>query len=99
MILCRFNTVHNSYNWRILAKYEVESTTPMSTYGKLLKLLQNTDCMDSFDLYCGVFLFTNNAIEQLENFSMAFEYIKKDMFGPLHKFIETPQLFGNANEM
>ncbi|XP_010445503.2 PREDICTED: arogenate dehydrogenase 1, chloroplastic-like [Camelina sativa] len=52
-------------------------------YETLLKLVENT-AGDSFDLYYGLFLYNPNAMEQLERFHLAFESLKKQLFGRLH---------------
>ncbi|XP_006285821.2 arogenate dehydrogenase 1, chloroplastic [Capsella rubella] len=69
---------------RLLEKLSLEST-PVDTkgYETLLKLVDNT-AGDSFDLYYGLFLYNPNAMEQLERFHLAFESLKKQLFGRLH---------------
>ncbi|XP_010435393.1 PREDICTED: arogenate dehydrogenase 1, chloroplastic [Camelina sativa] len=69
---------------RLLEKLSLEST-PVDTkgYETLLKLVENT-AGDSFDLYYGLFLYNPNAMEQLERFHLAFESLKKQLFGRLH---------------
>ncbi|KAF8393922.1 hypothetical protein HHK36_020124 [Tetracentron sinense] len=46
-------------------------------------LVENTSG-DSFDLYYGLFMYNKNAMEQLERLDMAFESLKKQLFGHLH---------------
>ncbi|XP_010557617.1 PREDICTED: arogenate dehydrogenase 1, chloroplastic [Tarenaya hassleriana] len=82
---------------RVLEKLKLEST-PVDTkgYETLLKLVENTSG-DSFDLYYGLFLYNPNAMEQLERLDLAFESLKKQLFGRLHCLLHE-QLFGNDNE-
>lgn len=81
---------------RILEKLDLEST-PINTrgYKTLLNLVENT-AGDSFDLYYGLFMYNVNAMEQLERLDMAFETLKKQLFGTLHGVLRK-QLFGNAD--
>lgn len=71
-------------------------TTPINTkgYETLLKLVDNT-ARDSFDLYYGLFMYNKNAMEQLERLDLAFEGLKKELFGQLHKVLRE-QMFGKA---
>ncbi|KFK22706.1 hypothetical protein AALP_AAs49083U000100 [Arabis alpina] len=82
---------------RVLEKLSLEST-PIDTkgYETLLKLVENTSG-DSFDLYYGLFLYNPNAMEQLERFDLAFESLKKQLFGRLHRLLHK-QLFGNDKD-
>ncbi|CAA7022936.1 unnamed protein product [Microthlaspi erraticum] len=82
---------------RVLEKLSLEST-PVDTkgYETLLKLVENTSG-DSFDLYYGLFLYNPNAMEQLERFGLAFESLKKQLFGRLHRLLHK-QLFGNDKD-
>lgn len=82
---------------RILEKLSLEST-PVDTkgYETLLKLVENT-AGDSFDLYYGLFLYNPNAMEQLERFHLAFESLKKQLFGRQHYLLHK-QLFGNDKD-
>ncbi|KAL4333954.1 hypothetical protein GQ457_07G032420 [Hibiscus cannabinus] len=77
---------------RVLEKFGLESS-PINTkgYETLLNLVENTKG-DSFDLYYGLFMYNQNALEQLERLDMAFESIKKDLFGRLHE-VYRKQLF------
>ncbi|KAH1066555.1 hypothetical protein J1N35_031542 [Gossypium stocksii] len=81
---------------RVLEKFGLESS-PINTkgYETLLNLVENTKG-DSFDLYYGLFMYNQNALEQLERLDMAFESIKKDLFGRLHQ-VYRKQLFGDNN--
>ncbi|KAE8699399.1 hypothetical protein F3Y22_tig00110579pilonHSYRG00092 [Hibiscus syriacus] len=83
---------------RLLEKFGLESS-PINTkgYETLLNLVENTKG-DSFDLYYGLFMNNQNALEQLERLNMAFESIKKDLFGRLHQ-VYRKQLFGDNVEV
>ncbi|CAN1168173.1 Arogenate dehydrogenase 2, chloroplastic [Linum perenne] len=80
---------------RVLEKYGLESS-PINTkgYEKLLNLVENTSG-DSFELYYGLFMYNQNAMEQLKRLDMAFEAVKMDLFGKLHQGYRK-QLFGNS---
>ncbi|OIT22538.1 PREDICTED: arogenate dehydrogenase 2, chloroplastic [Nicotiana attenuata] len=82
---------------RVLEKLDLE-TTPINTkgYETLLNLVENTSS-DSFDLYYGLFMYNKNAMEQLERLDLAFEALKKELFGHLHEVLRK-QLFGKAEE-
>lgn len=81
---------------RVLEKLKLEST-PINTkgYETLLNLVENTSG-DSFDLYYGLFMYNVNAMEQLERLDLAFESLKKQLFGRLHGVLRK-QLFKEAN--
>ncbi|KAI7754566.1 hypothetical protein M8C21_013460 [Ambrosia artemisiifolia] len=78
---------------RVLEKLNLEST-PINTkgYERLLDLVENTSS-DSFELYYGLFMYNKNAMEQLERLDLAFEALKKELFGHLHDVLRK-QLFG-----
>ncbi|XP_057767983.1 arogenate dehydrogenase 2, chloroplastic-like [Salvia miltiorrhiza] len=82
---------------RILEKLQLDST-PINTkgYETLLNLVENT-ASDSFDLYYGLFMYNKNAMEQLERLDLAFEALKKELFGHLHEALRK-QLFGKSEE-
>lgn len=82
---------------RVLERFGLDSS-PINTkgYDTLLDLVENT-AGDSFELYYGLFMYNKNAMEQLERLDMAFEAIKKELFGKLHH-VYRKQLFGNADE-
>ncbi|EOY25921.1 Prephenate dehydrogenase family protein [Theobroma cacao] len=82
---------------RVLEQFGLESS-PINTkgYETLLNLVENTKG-DSFDLYYGLFMYNQNALEQLERLDMAFESIKKELFGRLHR-VYRKQLFGDKEE-
>ena len=82
---------------RVLEKFGLESS-PINTkgYETLLNLVENT-AGDSFDLYYGLFMYNKNALEQLQKLDMAFESLKKDLFGHLHNVCRN-QLFGGSVE-
>ncbi|KAH9304582.1 hypothetical protein KI387_008986, partial [Taxus chinensis] len=77
---------------RMLGKLNLESS-PINTkgYESLLRIVENTSG-DSFDLYYGLFMYNVNATEQLERLEMAFDALKKQLVGRLHKILRT-QLF------
>ncbi|XP_057855873.1 arogenate dehydrogenase 2, chloroplastic [Cryptomeria japonica] len=77
---------------RMLGNLNLEST-PINTkgYESLLRIVENT-AGDSFDLYYGLFMYNVNATEQLERLEMAFDALKKQLVGRLHKILRT-QLF------
>jgi arogenate dehydrogenase (NADP+) len=81
---------------RMLAKLNLEST-PINTkgYETLLRIVDNT-CGDSFDLYYGLFMYNNNATEQLERLEMAFDALKKQLIGQLHQILRK-QLFEGSS--
>ncbi|KAK1437437.1 hypothetical protein QVD17_03228 [Tagetes erecta] len=77
---------------RVLEKLNLDST-PINTkgYERLLDLVENTSS-DSFELYYGLFMYNKNAMEQLERLDLAFESLKKELFGHLHDVLRK-QLF------
>ncbi|XP_028807290.1 arogenate dehydrogenase 1, chloroplastic [Neltuma alba] len=83
---------------RILEKLGLVAT-PINTkgYETLLSLVENT-AGDSFDLYYGLFMYNINAMEQLERLDLAFESLKKQLFGRLHS-IYRKQLFENTDKL
>ncbi|XP_031250007.1 arogenate dehydrogenase 2, chloroplastic-like [Pistacia vera] len=82
---------------RVLERFGVESS-PVNTkvYEALLNLVKNTKG-DVLDLYYGLFMYNQNLLEQLERLDMAFESIKKDLFGRLLQ-VYRKQLFLNCKE-
>ena len=77
---------------RVLERFGLESTEINTKgYETLLNLVENT-AGDSFDLYYGLFVYNKNAMEQLERLDMAFESIKKEIFGYMHRLYRR-QLF------
>ncbi|GFP95115.1 arogenate dehydrogenase 2 chloroplastic [Phtheirospermum japonicum] len=82
---------------RVLEKLLLEST-PINTkgYETVLNLVENTSS-DSFDLYYGLFMYNKNAMEQLERLDLAFESLKKELFGHLHEVLRK-QLFGKIEK-
>lgn len=80
---------------RLLEKFRLESSSINTKgYETLLNLVENT-AGDSFELYYGLFMYNKNAMEQLERLDMAFEALKKELFGNLHEVCRK-QLFGSA---
>ncbi|KAL3585433.1 hypothetical protein D5086_012300 [Populus alba] len=53
------------------------------------------DLWDSFDLYYGLFMYNRNVLEMLERLDLAFDDLRKQLFGRLHEVVRK-QLFGNA---
>lgn len=82
---------------RILEKLQLQ-TTPINTkgYETLLNLVENT-ASDSFDLYYGLFMYNENAMEELTRLDLAFENLKKELLGHLHEVLRK-QLFGKSEE-
>ncbi|KDP30222.1 hypothetical protein JCGZ_17004 [Jatropha curcas] len=82
---------------RVLEKLGLGSA-PINTkgYETLLNLVENT-VGDSFDLYYGLFMYNANAMEQLERLDLAFESLKKQLFGQLHGVLRK-QLFENSEK-
>ncbi|XP_026663819.1 arogenate dehydrogenase 2, chloroplastic-like [Phoenix dactylifera] len=80
---------------RILAKLDLKST-PINTMGyeTLLDLVANT-CSDSFELYNGLFMYNKNSTELLDRLDVAFDSLKKELFGNLHDILRK-QLFESA---
>lgn len=69
---------------RILERLGLEATPiNIKGYETLLSLVENT-AGDSFDLYYGLFMYNINAMEQLQRLDLAFESLKKQLFGRLH---------------
>ena len=83
---------------RVLEALELEST-PINTkgYETLLDLVENT-AADSFDLYYGLFMYNKNSLEMLERLDLAFEALKKLLFGRLHDVVRK-QLFGSSEKL
>ncbi|GLT74994.1 hypothetical protein SLA2020_467530 [Shorea laevis] len=82
---------------RLLGEFGLESSQINTKgYETLLNLVENTKG-DSFDLYYGLFMYNQNALEQLERLDMAFKAIKKELFEQLHQ-VYRRQLFGDSVE-
>ncbi|XP_043711575.1 arogenate dehydrogenase 2, chloroplastic-like [Telopea speciosissima] len=83
---------------RTLGKIDLDFT-PINTkgYETLLNLRDNT-CGDSFELFYGLFIYNKNALEQLERLDMAFESVKKQLFGRLHDILRK-QMFENDEDL
>lgn len=83
---------------RVLERFGLESTEINTKgYETLLNLVENT-AGDSFDLYYGLFVYNKNAMEQLERLDMAFESIKKEIFGYMHRLYRK-QLFEGERKL
>ncbi|XP_004303105.1 PREDICTED: arogenate dehydrogenase 1, chloroplastic-like [Fragaria vesca subsp. vesca] len=83
---------------RVLEKLTLEST-PINTkgYETLLDLVDNT-AGDSFDLYCELFIYNKNAFEMFDRLDLAFNTLKKQLFGHLHDIVRK-QLFDSAEKV
>ncbi|KAL3158155.1 hypothetical protein ABBQ32_011749 [Trebouxia sp. C0010 RCD-2024] len=70
---------------RVLGAMQLQAT-PIDTRGfkSLLDLVDNTT-HDSFDLYYGLFMYNQNATEELERLGYAFDAVKKQLLGRLHE--------------
>ncbi|GAA0170044.1 dehydrogenase [Lithospermum erythrorhizon] len=81
---------------RVLEKLNLQ-TTPINTkgYETLLDLVDNTSS-DSFDLYYGLFMYNEKAMEELQRLGEAFEELKMQLFGHLHE-LNRNQLFGKQS--
>ncbi|ESQ47523.1 hypothetical protein EUTSA_v10020287mg [Eutrema salsugineum] len=77
---------------RVLDMLKLQST-PINTkgYEALLDLAENTRG-DSFDLYYGLFVYNKNSLEMLERMDLAFQALRKELFGRLHGVVRK-QLF------
>lgn len=69
---------------RMLGNMKLQST-PINTKGfeALLNLVNQTNT-DSFDLYYGLFLYNQNATDELERLEHGLERVKKQLFSKLH---------------
>ena len=82
---------------RMLSKLDLESKSINTKgYETLLQLVDNT-CKDSFDLYNGLFMYNKNSTELLDRMELAFDSLKKELFGQLHDILRE-QLFGDAGD-
>lgn len=82
---------------RILERFGLESSSINTKgYETLLKLVENTS-KDSFDLYSGLFMYNNNAMEQLEKLESAFQSLKRELSGNLQTLCRR-QLFEDGGD-
>ncbi|KAI3985455.1 hypothetical protein MKX01_033769 [Papaver californicum] len=80
---------------RILENFGLESTSINTKgYEALLNLVENT-FEDNFELYYCLFMYNKHSMEQLERLDMAFESLKKQLFGHINVVLRK-QLFKNA---
>eukprot|EP00898_Chlorokybus_atmophyticus_P006893 jgi/Chlat1/7204/Chrsp57S06850 len=81
---------------RVLGKLELQST-PINTkgYEMLLNLVNNT-VADSFDLYYGLFMYNQNATDELDRLELAFDAVKKQLFTELHNVLRKQLFDGSA---
>uniref|UniRef100_A0A7S0WSM1 TYRAAT2-like C-terminal domain-containing protein n=1 Tax=Pyramimonas obovata TaxID=1411642 RepID=A0A7S0WSM1_9CHLO len=87
---------------RVLGELDLEST-PIDTkgYQSLLALKGNTE-KDSFDLYYGLFMYNQNATDELNRLEEAFDDIKRQLFARLHQIVRDDlfsfdEVFNNEN--
>ena len=74
-------------------------STPIDTkgYQSLLSLVDNT-ANDSFELYYGLFMYNQNATEQLEKLEQAFDSVKRQLFSQLHGKLREQMGFSSGSE-
>ena len=79
---------------RMLGEMGLEKTD-IDTKGfeSLLSLVENTS-NDSFDLYYGLFMYNQNATEELDRLEKAFDDVKKQLFDQLRDVVRS-QLFSD----
>ena len=72
---------------RMLGRMALDDT-PINTkgYESLLNLVRNTT-NDSFDLYYGLFMYNENATEELARMEAAFDAVKRQLFDQLHDVV------------
>lgn len=77
---------------RMLKMLNLEST-PINTkgYEKLLDLVEITS-RDSSDLYYGLFMYDKIALEMWERLDLAFEDLRKELFGRLHDVLRKQRI-------
>ena len=77
---------------RMLGRLDMRSTSINTKgYESLLALVDNTNS-DSFELFYGLFMYNVNATEELERMEIAFDEVKKELFGRMHTAVRQ-QLF------
>lgn len=77
---------------RVLGTMDLmETTLDTKGYQSLVNLVDNT-AHDSFDLYYGLFMYNQNATEELDRLERAFQDVKKQLFDQLHGILRE-QLF------
>ncbi|CAN7116052.1 unnamed protein product [Brassica rapa subsp. narinosa] len=83
---------------RVLETLKLQST-PINTkgYEALLGLAENTRG-DSFDLYYGLFVYNSNSLEMLERMDLAFESLRKELFGRLHGVVRKQLFEGETHQ-
>ncbi|KAG9138658.1 hypothetical protein Leryth_018551 [Lithospermum erythrorhizon] len=70
---------------RVLEKLDLQMT-PINTrgYESLIDLVSNTGS-DSFELYYGLFMYNERAMEEMQRLGEAFEELEMELFGHLHE--------------
>eukprot|EP00192_Tetraselmis_astigmatica_P010924 CAMPEP_0117655248 /NCGR_PEP_ID=MMETSP0804-20121206/4180_1 /TAXON_ID=1074897 /ORGANISM="Tetraselmis astigmatica, Strain CCMP880" /LENGTH=344 /DNA_ID=CAMNT_0005461591 /DNA_START=48 /DNA_END=1082 /DNA_ORIENTATION=+ len=82
---------------RMLGEMGLSSTTINTKgYESLLSLVNNT-ANDSFDLYYGLFMYNQNATQELQRLEQAFDKIRQGLMDQLHVKLRT-ELFGPSIE-
>ena len=77
---------------RMLGRLDMRSTSINTKgYESLLALVDNTNS-DSFELFYGLFMYNVNATEEIERMEIAFDEVKKELFGRMHTAVRQ-QLF------
>eukprot|EP00803_Ostreobium_quekettii_P005605 evm.model.scf_210.8 EVM.evm.TU.scf_210.8 scf_210:93369-97282(-) len=83
---------------RVLGAMDLESTNlDTKGYQSLVNLVNNTT-NDSFDLYYGLFMYNQNATEELDRLERAFQDVKTQLFDQLHGVLRE-QLFHLGDEV
>ena len=83
---------------RMLGRLEMRDTTINTKgYESLLTLVENTS-NDSFDLFYGLFMYNVNATEELERMELAFDEVKKELFGRMHTAVRQQLFEDNLKE-
>ncbi|KAL4431139.1 hypothetical protein ABPG75_006395 [Micractinium tetrahymenae] len=83
---------------RMLGAMQLQAT-PIDTKGfqSLLSLVDNT-ANDSFDLYYGLFMYNQNATEQLDRLEKAFDEVKARLLQQLHDKVRQQIFYGDSNQ-
>ena len=78
---------------RMLGEMGLDSTTINTKgYESLLSLVNNT-ANDSFDLYYGLFMYNQNATQELQRLEQAFDAVRQQLMDSLHEKLRS-ELFG-----
>merc|ERR1719281_2096154 len=83
---------------RMLGDMQLESTKINTKgYESLLNLIDNT-CNDSFELYYGLFMYNQNATDELDKLEESFAEIKQQLFSRLHDAARSQLLLDDEGE-